>query len=141
MKPTPKTWIRTIAVFEMVGGTVGILFMLYVGLTTSFAWSALFVLPVVLLIFSFSFIAGLYLWRGTEFGRKSSIVVQLIQLPKLMSPFLVFSFSFGFDLFPHLSIMSGFSNVGIQFRVLADGQLFINSSVDGILLGSVFPQF
>jgi hypothetical protein len=48
-------------------------------------------------------------------------------------------FSFGFDLFPHLTFVDGFSTIGIQFRFLADGQFFLMSEGRPILIGISIP--
>jgi hypothetical protein len=46
-----------------------------------------------ILVDIFSVVAGIALWCGTSFGRKASMVVQAIQLPKIISPALIFMFS------------------------------------------------
>ena len=134
-----KTWIKAIAILEMVGGVVGILFCIYGSVASGFAFNVMVVIPVSFGIFILSLIAGIYLWKGREFGRKASIVVQFIQLPKFASPAFTFMFSFGFDLFAHLTLSNGFSNLGIQFRFLADGQLFLMTEGTPILLGISIP--
>ena len=139
MRLSETTWIRTIAVLEIVGGAVGILFMAYISIAAGFAFSAMVVVPISLGIFVLSLIAGIYLWRQQEFGRKASIVTQFIQLPKLISPAFTFTFSFGFDFFPHITFVDSFVTAGIQFRFLADGQLFINSQGFPIFLGISLP--
>ena len=133
-------WIKTIAILEVIGGIVGILFMFYGAVASGFEFGFMLVGPISLGIFILSLVAGILLWKGKERGRKASIVVQFIQLPKLMSPALIFMYSFGFDLFPHITLVKDFSNVGIQFRVLADGQLFVNSAGAPLLLGISVPS-
>jgi hypothetical protein len=77
---------------------------------------------VELLIDITAVVAGVTLWRGTSFGRKVSLAIQAVQLPKIMSPTLVFLFSFGFDVWVHAS-PSGVA--GIEFSIL-NHQLFLN---------------
>ena len=132
-------WIKTIAIFEIVGGVVGILFCIYSSVVSGFAFNVMIVIPISLGIFILSLVAGIFLWNGSEKGRKASMVVQVIQLPKIVSPAFIFMFSFGFDLFPHITLVKDFSNIGVQFRILADGQLFVNSEGAPFLLGFSIP--
>ena len=67
-------------------------------------------------------VAGIALWRGTSFGRKTSIAIQAIQLPKIVSPAVIFKFSFGFDFWIHASS----SIVGFQTAFLGSNQFFLN---------------
>jgi hypothetical protein len=134
-----STWFKIIAVLEMVGGGVGILFVLYSTVARGFALSTLEIAPIMIAIFVLSLIAGILLWKGNETGRKASIVVQFIQVSKFASPALIFMFSFGFDLFPHLTLTGDYSNAGIQFRFLSDGQLFLNPEGAPFLLGISIP--
>jgi hypothetical protein len=130
-----KTLVRIIAALEMVGGVAG------VGLV---AWwlsaapvNALTILlaPIPVGIYVLSLAAGVALWRGSPFGRRASIVVQLIQLPKLVSPQLIFMFSFGLDLWVHYLRSAEFANLGFEFRLLAFNQLFINAQGAPVGLG------
>lgn len=121
-----NTWLRTISIFEMIGGATGILFVLSGMALSGFAKSFLLVVPILMAIDGFSLVAGIYLWKETKFGRIASIAVQFIQLPKIASPFLVFAFSFGFDLYLSILSSGGQFTWGVQFRVPSDNQLFIN---------------
>jgi hypothetical protein len=121
-----KTWVRIISVLEIVGGVVGIGFMSWVLLATPFNAWALIIAPIPISIYILSLVAGVALWRGNSFGRKASIVVQAIQLPKIISPLVIFMFSFGFDLWVQFLLARGFSNLGFEFRFLAFNQLFFD---------------
>lgn len=132
-------WLKCIAVLEMIGGAVGILYCPYMLIMSGLRLDALIIISLFLLIYILSLTAGIYLWKGTRFGRIASIVVQFLQLPKIISPIASITFSFGFDLYPHLTIIDGFSAVGFQFRFLADGQLFFNSGGAPLLLGFSIP--
>jgi len=132
-------WIRTIAALEMVGGVSGILFVLYVVLVAGFSMPILVVGTVCIAISVLSLLAGSWLWQGLVRGRTTSLIVQFIQLPKLVSVPLVFTFSFGFDLFPHLTILPENVNWGIQLRFLSDSQLYINTPNAPLLLGVSIP--
>ena len=109
----------------MVGGIAGTLFMLYVAIVSSINWLTLIVLAIMAGVFVLSLFAVFGLWRGTEFGKKASIAIQIIQLPKFSSAIFVLMFSFGFDVFPVMIFSEQFSNIGIQLRFLADGQLYL----------------
>src|SRR5436309_3080870 len=98
-------WIKTIAVLEMVGGVVGVLFMVYVAMSSEFAVPVIFVGSFSSAIFVLSMLAGSWLWQGQRRGRTASIVIQCIQLPKVISGPLIFMFSFGFDVFAHVTLL------------------------------------
>jgi hypothetical protein len=132
-------WLKAIAILEMIGGVVGILYCPYMIFTSQFVLSTLVIIALFFVIYLTSLLAGIYLWKGTKFGRTASIVVQIIQLPKFISPALIFMFSFGFDLFVHLTVSSGFSKVGVEFRFLADSQLFFANEGAPILIGISIP--
>src|SRR5258706_9738849 len=117
-----KVPIRIIAVLQIIGGLLGIAFTSW---TMATQMSNILSAPIgviEVLIDFLAVVAGIALWRETSFGRKASIVIQLIQLPKIASPAIVFLFSFGFDVWVHAS-SSGV--VGIQTSV-SFNQLFLN---------------
>lgn len=121
-----KAWMRIISVLEMIGGAVGVGLVIWWLLATPVNAFTVAIAPIPISIYIFSFVAGVSLWRGSSFGRKASIVVQVIQLPKVVSPFIIFMFSFGLDLWVHTLFAEGFSTVGFEFRALAFHQFFIN---------------
>jgi len=111
---------------ELVGGVVGIGYEIWWLLATPFNALTLILAPIPISIYILSLVAGVALWRGNSFGRKASIVVQAIQLPKIVSPLIIFMFSFGFDLWVHILPTRRFSNLGFEFRFLAFNQFFFN---------------
>jgi len=119
-----KIWIRIISALEIIGGVVGIGFVIFWLLVTPANFLSLILAPIPIGIYILSLVAGITLWRGKPFGRKASIVVQVIQLPKIVSPLIIFMFSFGFDLWVHILFSREFFNVGFQFRFLAFNQFF-----------------
>jgi hypothetical protein len=121
-----KTWVRIISVSEIAGGLAGIGFMLWSLMVTPFNGLTLLLAPIPINIYILSLVAGVALWRDNSFGRKASIVVQAIQLPKIVSPLIIFTFSFGFDLWIQLLLSRGFSKLGFEFRTLAFYEFFIN---------------
>lgn len=120
-----KFWLRTISLLEIIGGTCGLLFVLIGPVFQNVLAGFYTVVPFFIAINILSLAAGIYLWKGTNFGRNTSIVVQFIQLPKIVSSYLVFSFSFGFDVFLQIIAYQDSLIPGVQFRLLTDDQLFI----------------
>jgi hypothetical protein len=133
------TWRRVIASLEIIGGLSGVAFTSWLLLTISLDGLALLLAFFVLLVYLFSLVAGILLWREHRAGRTASIIVQIIQLPKIVSPQLIFIFCFGFDLYPHITIDTNFSAVGIELKFLAFFQLFFNSERAPISLGVSLP--
>jgi hypothetical protein len=121
-----KIWLRTISLLEIIGGISGILFVLSAAVINGFSVSYLIVAPIMLVIDGLSLAAGIYLWKRTNFGRIASIAIQFIQLPKIASAFFVFAFSFGFDIYIGFLDYKGFFTTTVQFKFLADNQLYIN---------------
>src|SRR5215470_15408894 len=121
-----KTWVRIISVLEIVGGVFGIGDVIWVLLATPFNALTLIFAPIPISIYILSLVADVALWRDNLFGRKASIVVQAIQLPKIMSPLIIFTFSFGFDIWFHILFTREVSNLGFEFRFLAFYQYLFN---------------
>src|SRR4029077_20383200 len=114
-----KAWIRIIAVLEIIGGIVGIILTAWqIAVSPINIFTIIFGL-VILGIYVLSLIAGVALWQCRPFGRTASIIVQAIQLPKIISPAIIFTFSFGLDLWIHLLLSETVMNVGFEFRLLA----------------------
>lgn len=97
--------------------------------------------PVPIGIYLLSLLSGISLWRGRSFGRKASIIIQLIQLPKIISPALIFMFSFGFDFWIHYLLHGNFSTLGFEFRFLAFQQFFSGVEDAPLGFGLSIPAF
>lgn len=122
-----KTWLRIISVLEIVGGIFGLIMLLFWFLTSPFNAYSLLLAPIPIAVSIFGLIAGYWLWTGHRFGRISSIIIQIIQIPKIFSSFVIVMFSFGFDLWVQFLVMpNGFTNLGFEFRFLSNNQLFFN---------------
>ena len=126
--------MRVIAATEILGGLAGIPIAIWSFLTSPFNGFALTIFaPIIVAIYVLSIVAGVALWRGAELGRRASIVVQAIQLPKVTSSIFVFMFSFGFDLWVQIVSLS------FHLRFLAFHQLFINKPGTPFDLGVSVP--
>ena len=120
-------WLKIIAVLEIIGGILGIAFMFWVLLTNPVNVFTILLAIVATGIYVLSLVAGLLLWQDRSNGRTASIVVQVIALPKIITPAIIFMFSFGFDVWLHYLQTAVSSNVGFEFRFLAFNQFFINA--------------
>jgi hypothetical protein len=127
--------IKLISVIEIIGGICGIGFIFWVLASTPYNLLALLIVPVPLGIDALCLVAGVALWRGSSFGRKASIVVQTIQIPKLSSPLLTFAFSFGFDVWVYYLLAGDFATLGVEFKVLAFNAFHINIAGSSMGLG------
>jgi hypothetical protein len=132
-----KVPIRIIAVLEMLGGLFGMVSTSWAIVTQTSNIFSIVIGMVEVLIDVFAVVAGIALWAETSFGRKASLAIQLIQLPKITSPAIIFMFSFGFDVWVHAS---PFGVVGFQTSV-SFNQLVLNlpnSTVDfGVSLTAI----
>ena len=111
---------------EIVGGVFGIGDVIWAVIVTHFNALALFLAHIPISIYILSLVAGVALWQDNLFGRKASIVVQAIQLPKIVSPLIIFTFSSGFDIWVQILLTREFSKLGFEFRSLADNEFFFN---------------
>lgn len=123
-----KIWIKIISVLQIIGGVCGIvigLVLTYLGRT-----SADIVAVVAFGINILSLVAGIALWRGRKSGRTTSIIVQAIQLLKIISPPVIFNFSFGLDIWVHFLFFGGPTDVGLNYAILAHSALSFKNSVE-----------
>jgi len=123
-----KVPIRIIALFQIIGGlfTMTFLAWTFVRQTSALATQMRGIMSGVIMIGEifidiFAVVAGVTLWRGTQFGRKASIAIQAIQLPKISFPAIIFMFSFGFDLWVYATP----SVVGFQTAFFGSNQIFL----------------
>ena len=121
-----RIWMKIIAVLEIIGGISGFLIVAWILVSMPFEPIVLILAPIVFLIYALSLFAGVALWRERKYGRTASIVVQCIQIPKIFSPVLVFVFSFGFDVWVHYLLHPNFTTAGVEIKLAAFNQLFIN---------------
>jgi hypothetical protein len=119
-----RVLIRSIAVLEIIGGVSGPLLVIWALAVSPLNLITLVISIFPLCIFMLSVVAGVGLWRGTPFGRNASILIQAIQIPKIISPLMIFVVSVGVDLWIHIVVSELFSNVGFEFKVLAFYQIF-----------------
>lgn len=84
---------RGIAILEIIGGIFGIITSLGYMNNTSGIW-LLFCL-VFLGIYVYSVFAGYWLWKNYAKGYRASVLLQLIQIPVLVSPLLTYQFVSG----------------------------------------------
>src|SRR5262245_59111051 len=80
-----SAWRKTIAVLEIIGGVTGLGSVAVVASQRQPVWPEVGLGAALLGIFSLSLVAGILLWRDTRTGRLASMIVQLIQLPKLLT--------------------------------------------------------
>lgn len=106
---SPEWWLRAIAVLEVAGGVFG-LFAVTGGRSTS---SGIFLL-LGSVLFIFSIVAGVLLWRGGDRGLKLSAIVQALQIVNLSSP--LFTYAFGAGLSVTISLAHVPDDILIGFR-------------------------
>ena len=130
-------WIRLIAILEIVGSIFGIAFVV---LQVVAGQTGLRFATIAFAVYILSFGAGVALLRNHPFGRIGSIIVQCIQLPKYASHLFVFMFSFGFDAYLYFALTNTANAItGIEFKVLAFNQLFVNVADATVIFGISIP--
>jgi len=125
-----------VSLLEILGGISGIALMVYVLAVNHINLAALIVWFITVGIYLLSIIAGVRLFKGKSGGRTASIIVQALQIPKIISPAFIFMFSIGLDFWVNIIISPGGDvNAGFQLRTPAFSQIFIAVSGAPIGLG------
>ena len=126
----------------MLGGVAGVGTVFWQILVAPDDDPAITLAPIPAALYVFSSVAGLLLWLGKPGGRKASMAVQVLQVPKLMSPQIAFIFSVGCDLWVHYLWRDEFSLVGFELKLPAFHQIFTSEAdapfVFGISLTALF---
>jgi heme/copper-type cytochrome/quinol oxidase subunit 1 len=123
-------WRKTIAALEVVGGVCGPLAIAFELARGRPGPDELARAAVLVAAYLLALAAGVLLWYGTRTGRVLSVVAQLVQLPKLMSPKLTFAVSYGLDFYPMaVSAPGPVGRRGLVFevRVLAQYQFLADA--------------
>ncbi len=126
MKPR---WRKTVAVLEVVGGVCGTATVAYLLTQRPHAPREVGLAAVLIAAYLLALYAGVMLWRDTWAGRVASVLAQLIQLPKVLSPKLAFMVSYGLDFAPMAVSSPGPAGYGLVFdaRVFSYPLLLVNA--------------
>lgn len=119
-------WLKTISLTEIIGGGCGVLLTIYFIFVTKHTAFSFAIFPILFAINFMCLFAGIFLWKKNVIGRKLSIITQFIHLPKIVSPLLTFMFSFGIDIYPYAQFWDRSSKMGIEFKLIAFYQFYIN---------------
>lgn len=130
-----KFWLLVISSLEVIGGCFGLYVTVWRLIETPAASLVFLPTLVAATIFAFSAFSGVALWQSRRIGYVGSIIIQAIQLPKLISKLIVFSFSFGFDTYVYWLRAKEFSTLQIDFKPLAFYDLEINTTDAPIGIG------
>jgi hypothetical protein len=130
---------RLISGIEVIGGVFGLFILANQFPSFRLDLHVVMLAPIATAVFLLSVVAGVLLWREHPAGRAASIVVQAIQLPKLVSPLLIFLFSFGFDFYPYVQVAGGDPKVGVDFKLAPFYNLYLNTPGTPIAIGISIP--
>ena len=133
MKPAIR---KTIALMQIVGGTLGFFSVGIEVIRWQFTGPTLAVAGILAAVFWLSLFAGLLLWQDLRIGYLASILVQLIQLPKLATVPFIFMMSFGVDAWVMSVVPPGKAGHVILFQPhLGEQHLLIVGPAPGVPLG------
>lgn len=135
----PKALRRLIAGLELIGGTCGLVLLAKQLPTFRVDIYVIILVPIATGMYLMSLVAGVLLWLDHRAGRMASIIAQAIQLPKLVSPVLIFMFSFGFDFYPYIVVARGVSSVEADFKLFAFYNLYLNRPGMPVSFGISIP--
>ena len=89
---------RIVAASQIVGASASAVLLFPQLFVTPVQFGSVAVISAMLAFFVFAFFAGIWLWNGEPRGYRSSVVVQLAQIPVIVSPVLTYKFMFGLGL-------------------------------------------
>lgn len=126
MKPG---WRKTIAALEAVGGVCGAAAVAHQLTQRPHSPGECGLAGILFGVYLLALYAGVMLWRDTRAGWVASVVAQLVQLPKVLSPGFAFMVSYGFDLAPLAVSSPGPSGYGLVFdtRLFAHHVLHVDA--------------
>ncbi|HEV3437742.1 MAG TPA: hypothetical protein VG122_10310 [Gemmata sp.] len=124
-----RQWRELIAVMEIAGGISGLLGVIYQLILHRRDPASLNLVWLLIDIYLLALFAGFMLWRDTRVGRVASIVSQLIQLPKLLSPEFTFMVSYGFDFYWMSLTRPGRREWHFNFQLLSYNLPIINTEL------------
>ena len=117
VKPDDQKWLRSIGLYQMIGGALGyIVFFIFSFFTAGFN---LLLLPAFL-FFGLSVYAGLQCYALKDNCLKVTFLNQALQLMSLVAGSFSFRYVSGLSLEPYLSLSDGFS-LGIHFNISSFG--------------------
>lgn len=82
----------------MIGGVLGLVGMIGTPVPESLTGPDVILVLLIAGLYILALVAGILLWRDTRLGHNLSIIVQLVQLPKIASSAIAFMINFTFDL-------------------------------------------
>jgi hypothetical protein len=91
---------KVIASLEIIGGVTGPVIVLVENGRRGCPIDTVPIAAILIGLYLLSLFAGVMLWRDQRVGYIASVVIQLVQLPKLIGRNYVFMMSFGFDVAP-----------------------------------------
>jgi hypothetical protein len=120
-----KPFVRkAIALMEIVGGVTGFLWVGVEVIQRRIVGVELVLGGIVAAIFLLSLFSGLLLWQDLRTGYGASIVIQLLQLPKILAVQFTFVLSFGFDAWVMLIMLP--DRHGFDFRLQPGGFYYLH---------------
>ena len=131
-------FLKIVSIYEILGGMTGAAVILFSIVPVLIKQSArpnilflYFIVVIFLLLFVLSILGGFFLWRNKGVGYLFSFIVQLIQIPYLVTSILVYTFIAGFSITPYISSRG----IGITFYLGGRFLFYVGHAVLGYRLG------
>jgi len=128
-----------IAIYEMIGGIVGVCITIYT-LFSMFESKYIEILgllldPVMLILYVLSIRGGFLLWKGKEKGIGISVIVQIFQIPYIITSSLVYYFVSGLQIVVGTIISSNMIKIMATFQLGSLFAVYFENTVKSIELG------
>ena len=122
--------IKFISLIQIIGGILGILI--------SFQFLILLLLPTnlfILLVFLLSLIAGIWLWQEKKLGYLLTYIVQILQVPYIVTNVISYSIVSGLQLAFIIEFSSQILNLNTRFWIGSNANFSIFNEVPFSALG------
>jgi len=127
-----NVWDRFLAVLLMLGGILGIGLSVYMGMRMlRIHWVYGVLVAAFLLVFVWSGLSGLRLWRGERRGWKWATILFALQIPILTLPGLSYEYYTGIA----IPVMGGHVDKWLTFSVGAEANFYLDTRITDWVYG------
>jgi hypothetical protein len=136
---------KLIYIYEMIGGILGVGIAIIVFIKTIMDSKSLenygiksLIVIFILALYVLSFIGGFLLWKGKENGMVISIIVQIFQIPYIITSNCIYVFISGLQLGASISIPTNILRITGLFAYGSSFDMYFGNSVKYTVIGMNF---
>ena len=139
-----KSKINTlIGIYEMVGGIMGVYFLIVHGRVPkleNYQLLAVIITFFILTLYVLSSIGGFLLWRGKENGLVISIIVQIFQIPYILTASCIYSVASGAHILAGIGISTNIFKIILYGHVIPYFEIYFENVVKyNVIVVNIIP--